>query len=978
MKTAQKYVLLLLLFISAEMAAQTTVSGTVTEKATGTPLPGVNVIVKGTSTGTTTDFDGNYQIQAPNGSVLVFSYIGFKNFEATVTGSTVNVALEEDAQQLDEVVVIGYGTTTVKDATGAVTAVTSKDFTKGNIVTAENLLNGRVAGVSINTSGAPGSGSAIRIRGGASLDASNDPLIVIDGLPLENATTGGSRSFLASLNPDDIDSFSILKDASATAIYGSRASNGVIIITTKKGSKNFSLDVSLQTGIGTLANKIDVFNAAEFRELISNHPNAGALVPLLGNANTDWQDEIYQSALQSNQNITINGNLFEVLPSRLSFGRIYQEGLRLTEKFERNTVSVALNPSLLDDHLRININANSTFEKNRFTDGVEGTAILFDPTQPVRDPNSPFGGFFEYFQDNGDGEFDGDDLVPNSPGNPVASLLQRNNISNVRRFFGNANFNYKFHFLPELSATVNLGYDYAEGEGTNELSRESRATNQNQFVGSKVDYTNQRTNKLFDAFLTYDKEFGQLGMKLTTGYSYQKFEDESFTTNEQRDDTPGSEPESFTSTPLVLIGYFGRGEFSLNQKYFLTVSVRRDGTSRFINNNRWGYFPAAAFAWRISDENFMKGSNVISNLKLRLGYGVTGQQDIGGRSDYLAAYSIGQPNSQLIFGGQIIAPGTPQFRNEDLKWEETTQYNIGLDYGLFNGRINGTIEGFYKQSDDLLAFAAISDGSNFSNAGFQNNGSFIAKGLEFSVDAQLANSDNFQWNVNYNLTYIDTKVDQLALGQDVIRGGIGGGTGNTIQINREGFAPNSFYVYNQVYDTNGNPIEGAYSDLNGDNIINANDLYIYRNPDADVLMGFQSTMNYKNFDFAFNLRASLGNYVYNNVNSSRAQFSLLDLNGIPSNIPSSYSETLFNETANVILSDYFIENASFLRMDNITLGYTFKDIVSDRSSIRLWTGVQNVFVITEYSGLDPEIFGGIDNTIYPRPRTYLLGANLKF
>jgi iron complex outermembrane receptor protein len=958
------------------MFGQQTITGKVTEATGNTALPGVGVIIKGTARGSATDFDGNYTIDnVKTGDVLVFSFVGFNSKEITVgNNTTINVALTESTETLDEIVLIGYGTTTVKDATGSVSAVTEKDFNKGNIVTPASLITGRVAGVNVTSDGAPGGGSTIRIRGGASLGASNDPLIVIDGLPISNSTVGGSTSVLASINPNDIESFSVLKDASSTAIYGSRASNGVIIITTKKGKQTFQVDVNFKTSYQTLANKIDVFSADEYRSLIADRVAAGQTgisIDQLGNANTDWQDEIYQQKLTFDQNISLSGALLENMPARLSFGNTQQPGLRKTSKFERTSVTLNLNPTFFDESLKVNLNANVSSEKNRFADGVEGSALYFDPTQPVYDATSPFGGFFEYHTA---GE------PNNAPRNPVASLMQRNNSGIVDRVFGNLEFDYKFNFLPELRAVLNLGYDRSTGSGSNILSDQSingfRTAINTPFLGSASYYTSERKNTLLDAYFVYNKELGNVNVEATAGYSYQKFEGEDFNTGNTID--PDAVSDVYTHPDVVLIGFFGRTNLSFFDKYLLTLSYRRDGTSRFNKDNRWGNFPAAAIAWKINEEDFLKNSNVISTLKLRLGWGITGQQDIPASYAYLGRHVTGDAVSQYIFGNTPIIVGIPQSRFEDIKWEETTTYNAAFDFGFFNDKIDGSLEVYLKESKDLLANVAVADGSNFSNAGWQNIGQFTSKGIEFSIGADVVANDNFNWNLNYNVNVNRTQIDQLAFGQDIEVGGIAGGTGSRIQLHREGFSPYSYYVYKQLYDVNGAPIEGAYADINQDGLINSSDKYIYKKPNADFTMGLQSSMNYKNFDLSFNLRASIGNYMYNNLNSERAQYTKLQEVTALANVPVSVLESNFVETSNVLLSDYFIENASFLKMDNVTFGYTFNKFNKGLSSIYLWGGVQNVFTITNYSGLDPEIFGGIDNTIYPRARTFMMGANLKF
>lgn len=958
---------------------QIKVSGIIKDDKTDDILPGVSIQKKGTNTGTSSDIDGVYNIEANINDILIFSYLGYLTKEVKVTSSKINISLEENTQNLEEIVIIGYGSTTVKDATGAVTAITSKDFNKGNITTAENLLNGKVAGLTINTGGEPGAGSTIRIRGGASLGASNDPLIVINGLPIDNNAVGGSRSILSSLNPNEIESFSILKDASATAIYGSRASNGVIIITTKKGTRKLSVNLDMNFGVNTLANKVDVFTGDELRNLISTvNPT---LSPLLGNANTDWQDEIYNTSATSIINASINGMLLDKIPARVSIGRTLQEGLVLTSEFERNNASVSINPTFFDDRLKVSLNANVSFERNRFASGQAGNALSFDPTQPVFDVNSPFGGYFQYYNENNDGIINENDLIPLAPFNPVAELLQRKSISDVQRFYGNIKLDYNFKFLPELSAVLNLGFDKQNADGTVNVSdKNPLAQNDGSIIGSSSEYSNAQNNTLLDGYLAYVKEWDKIKIDGTVGYSYQKFTNERYVSGELLDNGPDSEPIENIDPNLVLIGFFGRANLSINDKYLLTLSYRRDGTSRFSKKNRWGNFPAAAFAWKIK-EDFFPNSETLSSLKLRLGWGITGQQDIGRNNLdlFLSRYIRGLPSSQYIFGNTITQVGIPQFRNEDLKWEETTTYNAGFDYGLFNDRITGSIEGFYKESKDLLANAAISDGSNFSNSGFQNIGNFTSKGIEFSIGGDIVRNDYLNIDFNFNTTFIKTEIKELALNQDQLVGGIAGGTGGTAQIHRVGFTPYSFFVYKQVYDINGNPLEGTYADLNGDNLITDADKYIHHNGAPAITLGFASNIYYKNIDLSFNLRANLENYVFNNVNSSRAQYDLLENSSVVANLPTSVLQSNFNTTENVILSDYFIENASFLRMDNISLGYTFKDIFKGNSSIRLSTSAQNVFVITNYSGLDPEVFNnGIDNTITPRPRTFTIGANIKF
>jgi len=962
----KKFKLLLigiLLSSTFTMFAQQTVKGIVKEQSSGKPLPGVSVLVKGTSNGVQTDFDGNFTLEKVKaGDILLFQYLGYADKEVVIgTNFNLNVLLSESSEQLDEIIVVGYGTTTVKDATGSVESITAKDMTKGNIVTAENLISGRVAGVNITTSGAPGSGSQIRIRGGSSLNASNDPLIVIDGLPIQGVD-------LNSINPNDIDSFSVLKDASATAIYGSRGANGVIIITTKKGRSEYSLDYDYQVAFGEIKDRINVFDANAFRDIIGQRRPSD--IGLLGNANTNWQDEVLQNSVSTQHNISARGEIFGFIPTRLSVNFSEIEGNILTSEFDRANVSLAMSPSFFDDHLKVNLTYNRAFVNERYADaGQINAALRYDPTQPVYDASSPFGGFYQHTV-NG--------VVQNGTQNPVASLLQNENRNNRFRQFGNLKIDYKLHFLPEMTASISAGFDKSETNGTG-FSPLTVPSTTNVF-GNDSEGTSESLNENINATLNYVNNFGKLKTDILVGYDYQSFESSGKSSGNRRD--PNSFATTFASTPVVLVGFLSRANLTFNEKYLLTLNYRRDGTSRFGGNNRWGDFGGAAIAWRMSDENFLKDSKVISDLKLRASYGVNGQQDIGGASSlYLDVYRFGNQSSQYIFGGNPILATIPSAINEDIKWETTRTIELGLDYGLFNNRISGSVNVFQKNSTDLLSIAPVADGSNFTNRIQQNIGDLQVNGIEFSLNADVIKNEDFNWNINFNTTYLDREIKELALGQDITVGGIAGGTGNFIQLYSQGFAPNAFYVFKQLYDTAGNPIEGAYADLNGDGVTNSSDRYLKGNPQADFTFGFQSNMNYKNFDLAFNLRASLGNYVYNNVNSSGAQYALLQDNAVLGNIPTSVLDTNFLNTSDVIISDIYLENGSFLRMDNITLGYTFDRPIKKftSNSIRLWAGMQNVFLLTNYSGLDPELAGnGIDNTNYPRPRTFLVGANIKF
>lgn len=990
MKTIYKKLLFLFLLLPLSVFAQSKLSGVVLDGKSNQPMTGVNVIVRGASNSTTTDFDGKFQLNGlKKGDVIEVSFIGYRTETVSFSGqSSVTVTLSEEANQLQEVVVqVGYGAVKKKDATGSVSTVTAKDFNKGANVTTENLLNGRIAGVTVNTQGSPGSSSEIRIRGGSSLFASNDPLIVIDGLPLDNNAGTGATSFLASLNPSTVESISVLKDASATAIYGSRASNGVILITTKKGSKNLAVEYNFMYGTGKAIGTVDVFDAEQFRSLVAQkYPslvNSNGSFTGLGNANTDWQNEIYRRTDYVDNNLSVRGNLFGAVPSRITIGNTYQEGLRLTNSFNRNTVSLALNPSLFKEHLKFKINANYSNERNRFADAVEGAAINYDPTQPVYDPSSIYGGFHEYYN-IATGE-----LISQTPRNPVAQLLQTYDYGLYDRVFGNIEMDYKFHFFPDLRLVVNGGFDEGNGRRTKDVGADAASAGQNNNIpfGTKEYSTSRRRTKLFDLYLVYNKKFGKTAFDATVGYSYQKYESQTYVTGNVLDpNLPITGPTGFPQTrfkaPVVTVGFFARTNINYDDKYLLTLSYRRDGSSRFDKNNRYGNFPAVGFAWKLNNV-LLKENSAISDLKLRLGWGITGQQDIGQDNAlvYLQQYQSGSGSSQITFGTVPFPIAVSTAYNPIIKWEETTTYNAGLDFGIYKNKISGALDVFYKDSKDLLAKVGVPDGSNFSNRVYQNIGSMVTKGVEFGINLGVVKSDNFNWNINFNATHFDRKITELNNTDDIRVGDNVTGTGTQAQIYRVGYAPNSYLLYKQLYDLAGKPIEGAYADLNGDGVINADDKYIFRNNAPKVTFGFASTMNYKNADLSFNLRASLGNRVFNGVNAGRAQYQRLNAGNALQNIPTNVLSTDFvtQSDSKLPLSDIWVENGSYLKMDNITIGYTFPKWLEGKASLRLFAGCQNVFTITKYSGLDPEVDkNGLDLTIYPRQRQIQFGANVKF
>ncbi len=892
-----------------------------------------------------------------------------------LAGTMVHAQTKDSAtkeKKIEEVVLIGYGRQKKTDLTGSVTAISAKDFNEGSINSPEQLIQGKTSGIQITTNGgAPGSGSTIRIRGGASLNASNDPLIVIDGVPVDNNGISGAANPLALINPNDIESFSILKDASAAAIYGSRASNGVIIITTKRGSSgklraNYSTITSVYTKMGN----IDMLSADAFRQVVRDKATA-QYQGLLGSSNTNWQDQIYQTALGVDNTVSLSGGI-KALPYRLSLGYFNQEGIIRTNTIERSTASLNLNPKFFDKHLEINFNVKGTYVENRFKDdGAIGSAVVFDPTQSVYDPSfSNYGGYWEWL-DPSTGKPN-----TNATKNPLSMLNQRWDLSYVKRVLGNIQFDYKFHFLPELRANLNVGYDYSDANGNTTVLPTAAIAYYNQ--GSYRRYSQEKKNKLLDFYFNYLKTFESIRstVDLTVGYSYQDWQrSEPFapTVYGTGVSNPASGNDFFTQN--TIISYFGRLNYTFNNKYLLTASLRRDGSSRFSEENRIGYFPSVALAWRIDQENFLKDSKTISTLKLRAGWGETGQQELNlGDYPYLARYILSDSGAQYQLGNQFYNTYRAQGYDKNLKWETTVTKNLGLDFGFLNDRINGTIDVYEKESKDLISFIPVPALSNLTNYLLTNVGDMRNRGIEANINVKAVDTENFKWEFNVNATHFRSEITNLNSSQTLVNT-IGGATGTTIQVNTEGYQPNSFYVYQQVYDNNGKPIEGVYVDRNGDGIINTDDLYRYKSPAPDVLLGFSSKFNFKNWDLGFTMRASIGNYVYNNVASQYGTEQAITLNNYLQNIHSSYLETGFKRTQ--LLSDYYVENASFVRMDNINLGYNFPRFIKD-SKLRIFGSVQNAFIITKYSGLDPEVFNGIDNNLYQRPRVYSLGFNFQF
>jgi TonB-dependent starch-binding outer membrane protein SusC len=960
------------------------VTGKVTDAADGSALIGVTIQEKGTTNGTLTDGTGGYSITVSPTATLVVSYVGYATQEVAVNNrTTVNVSLAVSSLNLQEVVVIGYGTVAKKDATGSIAAVAEREFNKGSVSSPQALIAGKVPGVAITSGGGdPTSSSTIRIRGGSSLSSSNDPLIVIDGVPIDNKSVSGMPNALNLLNSNDIESFTVLKDASATAIYGSRASNGVILITTKKGLLNKPMKVTYDGtfSFGVKTGEIDVLNSLEFVKLVMNkwgEPSAQA--NLLGQYSTKWQDLIYQTAISHDHNLSFSGST-KKLPYRASFGYTNQTGLLKTSGLERFTGSLNLSPTFLDNHLVVTVNAKGMHINNRFADwGAIGSAMAFDPTKSVYEPGNAFGGYYTWKLGTGL-------PITIATSNPVAQLELKNDKSDVDRLLGNVQFEYKAHFLPDLKATLNLGGDWSKSLGHNDVVETAAWTNDEVHgSGSKSYYDQHKRNELLDFYLNYKKDLPSLNSRMdaTAGYSWQHFYRNDSTYSSNWSNTWNIQTNKRFATESYLVSFFGRLNYVMADKYFLTATFRADGSSHFAPGNKWGMFPAVALAWDLKKESFFSNVTALSAFKLKFGYGITGQQEVGsGDYPYLNTYTYSTSTAQYLLGNIYYTTIRPSGYDINLKWEQTTTYNIGIEFGLLKDKITGTIDLYDRPTKDLLNFISVPAGTNLSNQILTNVGNLVNKGIEFSLNYKAIQSADLDWSIGINATFNKNEITKLTKVVDpayvgVPVGGIAGGVGNYIQINSVGSPSNSFYVYEQVYDANGKPIEGLYVDKNGDGKFTDLDKYRAGSPYAKVLGGITSNLRYKNWDFNFNGRLSLGNLVYNNMSSNFGSYSEVYKSvGYLANVNRSILTTGFANPQ--YWSDYYLEDGSFFKMDNVTLGYTVNDFVKANNTLRLYGSVQNLFTITRYTGLDPEIFSGIDNNNYPRPRTFMFGVSVEF
>ena len=981
---AKRSLLLVALFVIGclQLMAQTrTINGEVTDAQNGEALIGATVMVEGEKGGTVTDFDGNFSLQVSSSAKKIkVSYIGYIDKVLSISDN-MKVKLESDSKALADVVVIGYGTARKSDLTGSVATVKSKDFNKGLVSSPEQLINGKVSGVQImSNSGSASAGSTIRVRGGASLNASNDPLIVLDGVPLEQGgISGNSSNFLSMINPSDIESMTVLKDASSTAIYGSRASNGVIIITTKKGQQgavkvNFNTTNSLQTR----AQMVDMLSRDEFVNVINQFGDANQK-SLLGTANTDWNDEVYRTAFGTDNNLSVSGSIDKWLPFRVSVGYYNQSGLVRKDNVERWTGNVVLTPSFFQDHLKLTINAKGTLNNNSFNNGgAVWAAATFNPTIPVYSGNDKYGGYNEALDADG---------YPVNAGvrNPRGLVDLYDSKSKVSRFIGSMDVDYKVHFLPDLKLHATVGADYAKGDGTIYVpAYAAQSYNKDESLGgSDYKYGPQKNeNRLLTLYANYAKYFEDIksNVDLTAGYDYQYW----------KSTTPLYYTKSAAGTNLstvkasdyrhVMLSYYGRINYSFDGKYLLTATVRRDASSRFSKDTRWGTFPSVALGWTLTEEPWLKNQKVLSNLKLRASYGVTGQQEGIGNYNYLPVYTYSVAGTEAFINGQYINTYRPEAYVSDLKWETTTSWNFGLDFGFLDGRIGGAIDFYTRKTKDLLASVPTAAGTNFSKTILTNVGNVDSKGIEVSLNATPIQTKDWEWNLSYNFTWQNMKVKNLSL----IKGGSQTNVkvGPSIdayqfQVLSEGYEPYMFYVYHQLYDSKtGKPIEGAYADLNNDGEINESDLYRYHSPAPKYIMGLSTSLRYKQLTLGMSFRANIDNYVYNGMGMSTGAFETVSYNNSQlNNLNTSFLKTGFKTRQ--YLSDYYVENASFLKLDNLSLSYNVGKI-NKWASLTVSAMVQNVFTITGYSGTDPEVPNGMDNSFYPRPRTYSVSLGLQF
>lgn len=977
-KTRFMLCLLLSILLSANMYAQQLLVKGHIKDATGEPIIGANVVEKGTTNGMMTDMDGNFELQVKPNAMLVVSYIGYTTLEMKAQ-KQMTILLKEDTQMLNDVVVIGYGAVKKSDATGSVIAL--KQDKIGQQTSAQDALVGKVAGVNVVAgSGAPGSGATIRIRSGASLSASNDPLIVIDGIPVDNSGIVGAGNVIGSINPNDIETFTVLKDASATAIYGSRASNGVIIITTKKGADGgVKMNYTGNFSVGSITKKMDVLSTDEFKSFVPTVTGVPTQ-PQFGGATTDWQNEIYRTAIGQEHNFSLSGAVNKQTPYRVSLGYTNQDGIIKTNNYQRLTASGGISSTFFDNHLKIDLNAKYSKENNhQVSDGVVGSAVSYDPTRPVKTGSAtattdPGLGYFIWMNGNSPMAIQAD--------NPVAVLELTQMKNEVSRFMGNMTADYKVHGFEDLRLNLNMGYDGLTGtfnKAIPELAGMMYTQNQKNGTGLQ-DYAKQeKRNTLLDLYANYTHTFAEKhDLNIMGGYGWQHFwKRQNSTTN----DTKGAElasPKHYESE-YYLLSFYGRANYTFADRYMITATLRSDASSRFNPNNRWGIFPSVALGWRINQENWLKDSEIVSDLKLRLSYGVTGQQDIINDYPYMSTFTVSYPESCYQFGDQWYHTYRPNGYDFDIKWETTTTYNVGIDFGFLKNRIYGSIDVYKRYTKDLLNKINVIAGTNYAPVLFTNIGRMENSGVEISLNAVPVHTKDWEWTVGMNYTRSNSKITKLNVvdsNASFVETGFISGTGKYVQVFMVDETPYTFYLAKQAYDDNGKPLEGQYIQPDGSVSTTESRYATKKSALPHTLLGLNTKVNYKNWDLVINGHGAFGNYIYNFVAADQYKEQVYSDQGSYSNILKRTMDNGFNQQR--LYTDYFLENGSFFRIDNISLGYTFKRVWNSTSTLRANFSVQNVALITSYSGMDPEIYQGIDKEIYPRPRTFTLGLNLTF
>lgn len=967
----------LMIITTLQLSAQNkSITGHVLDGTSRESLIGATILTTDKSIGTVTDLDGNFKLVVPKAmKQIIVTYIGYQSKIVDIKGNELTIQLMPDEQVLNEVVVIGYGTSRRSDLTGSVSTVKSKDFNKGMVSSPEQLINGKVAGVqAMSNSGSATSGYTIRIRGGASLNASNDPLIVLDGIPLEQGgISGNSNNFLSMINPNDIESMTVLKDASSTAIYGSRASNGVIIITTKKGnSGKLKIAFNSTNSLQTRTKMVDMMSRREFINTITQK-GTDSQKALLGVAHTNWNNEVYHKAFGTDNNISIGGKV-GFLPFRISLGYMNQDGLVRTDNAERITNNIVLSPIFFENHLKVTVNAKSTYNNNQFNNSSAiWSAATYNPTIPIHMNDQTYGGYNTALDASG---------LPVNGSNPAGLINQYDSKSTIKRFIGSVDLDYKLHFFPKVKLHARVGTDIAEGKGTIYIP----LTAASNYLTHGEDYSygpQKNSNQILTLYTNYSNYFETIksNVEATLGYDYQYWK--STTPSYDKLDANHERLAQIKASDFrhTLLSYYARLNYSFDSKYLLTATVRRDGTSRFAPDSRWGTFPSVALGWNLTQESWLKNQTIFNNLKLRASFGITGQQDGIGNYNYLPVYTQSLDGAQALINGQYIYTYRPESYVSNLKWETTTSWDFGFDFALLDNKISGSFDYYTRKTKDLLATVPTAAGTNFAKNILTNVGNVNSHGLEFSINAIPIKNKDWEWNLSYNITWEKMKVQNLSLIKGKNRTNILVGPSidaYQFQVLTEGFEPYMFQVYQQLYDKDsGKPIEGAYADLNKDGKINSSDLYRYHSPAPDYIMGFSTSVRRKKWTLGGSFRANIGNYVFNGMAMNTGAWETVSYNSFQlNNLNRSYLKTNFQTRQ--YLSDYYVENASFLKLDNITLSYDFGKVSNSISALTISGMIQNVFTITNYTGVDPEVPNGMDNSFYPRPRTYSLSIGLQF